>query len=82
MPTVCQDPPPEARAKGLLLCQGLAPVESARARAVAGRCHVLLPDAPARQDDLNKEQLGGVRTVLLDDGRTAIAIFGSKCDRG
>ena len=40
---------------------------------------MLLSDATARYDDLNEGQLGD---VLFEDGRTIIAIFGSKCDRG
>ena len=40
---------------------------------------MLLSDATVRYDDLNLGQLGD---VLFEDGRTVIAISGSKCNRG
>ena len=40
---------------------------------------MLLSDATALYGDLNGGQLGD---VLLEDGRTFMATFGSKCDRG
>ena len=73
-----QETPPGARGDGRLSRQRLPPVESARARAAAYRHLMLLSDATARYDDLNEGQLGD---VLFEDGRTVVAIFGSKCDR-
>ena len=40
---------------------------------------MLLSDAMAHYDDLNEGQFGD---VLFEDGRSVIAIFGSKCDSG
>ena len=51
-------------------------MESARAWAAAGRRRMLLSDTTARYEELNEGQLGG---VVLADGRTVIANFGSKC---
>ena len=53
---------------------------SCRARATVGRHLLGLSDAAARYDDLdNARQLGN---VLLEDDRTVIATFGSKCECG
>ena len=61
---------------------GVSPVDpSAGARAAVGRDSglILLSDATARYDDLKRWHLGN---VLFEDGRTVIAIFGSKRNRG
>ena len=76
-PEMPQDLPPGAR-------RGTAPAPGALACRIGpsagpGRHRMLLSDATVRYDDLNMGQLGD---VLFEDGRTVIAISGSKCNRG
>ena len=78
-PEMPPDAGPSLPAPDRLSRRGLSAMETARARAAAGRHLMLLSDATARYDDLNEGQLGD---VLFEDNRTVIAVFGSKCDRG